>query len=150
MSKSLHGTGMNNTSITINPREVINIEHVYPTFVVTTSWLIQLLLCVSVKNLNNWDSWRHPRKKHICIEINDNCATVRTNPIHHQVEAAFSRFDISGDEQLDYKEFCNMMNARQRYIFHLDKVRNNIIIISKIRIFKHFKFFYNFAFQGQE
>jgi len=139
-----------------------------------TSWLIQLL-CVSVKNLNNCDSWRHPRKKHICNEIiplicrgshgntrvkffwpvqiftdltrkignllckfwckfyfpkillvykkwqirgmndiNDNCATVKTNPIHHQVEAAFSRFDISGDEQLDYKEFCNMMNARDK------------------------------------
>ena len=65
-------------------------------------------------------------------DINDNCATVKTNPIHHQVEAAFSRFDISGDEQLDYKEFCNMMNARQRYIFHLDKVRIIIDIISKI------------------
>ena len=31
---------------------------------------------------------------------------------YFQVEAAFSRFDISGDDQLDYKEFCSMMNAR--------------------------------------
>merc|ERR1711936_694638 len=31
-----------------------------------------------------------------------------------QVEAAFARFDISGDEQLDYKEFCNMMKARDK------------------------------------
>ena len=30
-----------------------------------------------------------------------------------QVTAAFAKFDISGDNKLDYKEFCAMMNRRQ-------------------------------------
>jgi hypothetical protein len=30
-----------------------------------------------------------------------------------QVEAAFSKFDISGDNKLDYKEFCDMINSRE-------------------------------------
>ena len=33
-----------------------------------------------------------------------------------QVEAAFSKFDISGDEELDYREFCTMMNAKKSVI----------------------------------
>merc|ERR1739844_492180 len=31
-----------------------------------------------------------------------------------QVTAAFTKFDISGDDKLDYKEFCGMMNNREK------------------------------------
>ena len=30
-----------------------------------------------------------------------------------QVDVAFSKFDISGDKKLDYKEFCDMINSRE-------------------------------------
>ena len=30
-----------------------------------------------------------------------------------QVTAAFAKFDISGDDKLDYQEFCGMMNSRR-------------------------------------
>ena len=28
--------------------------------------------------------------------------------------AAFAKFDISGDDKLDYQEFCGMMNNREK------------------------------------
>ena len=31
-----------------------------------------------------------------------------------QVEAAFRKFDISGDDELDYEEFCRLMNSRDK------------------------------------
>merc|ERR1712083_18356 len=31
-----------------------------------------------------------------------------------QVEAAFKKFDISGDAELDYEEFCRLMNSRDK------------------------------------
>ena len=31
-----------------------------------------------------------------------------------QVTAAFAKFDISGDDKLDYYEFCGMMNNREK------------------------------------
>ena len=31
-----------------------------------------------------------------------------------QVDAAFKAFDISGDNKLDYEEFCKLMNNRWR------------------------------------
>ena len=31
-----------------------------------------------------------------------------------QVEAAFRKFDISGDNELDYEEFCKLMNSRDK------------------------------------
>ena len=31
-----------------------------------------------------------------------------------QVEIAFQKFDISGDEELDYQEFCRLMNSRDK------------------------------------
>ena len=31
----------------------------------------------------------------------------------HQVEEAFAKFDASGDDQLDYKEFCQMIHKKQ-------------------------------------
>ena len=29
------------------------------------------------------------------------------------MDVAFSKFDISGDKKLDYKEFCDMINSRE-------------------------------------
>ena len=31
-----------------------------------------------------------------------------------QVDIAFKKFDISGDEELDYEEFCRLMNSRDK------------------------------------
>ena len=31
-----------------------------------------------------------------------------------QVAAAFKKFDISGDDELDYEEFCQLMNNRDK------------------------------------
>jgi len=31
-----------------------------------------------------------------------------------QVDAVFKAFDASGDSQLNYNEFCNLMNSRSR------------------------------------
>ena len=47
-----------------------------------------------------------------------------------QVEAAFSKFDISGDEELDYREFCSMMNAKKSVITGIT------VIISQAKIAK--------------
>ena len=30
------------------------------------------------------------------------------------MEAAFRKFDISGDDELDYEEFCRLMNSRDK------------------------------------
>ena len=38
------------------------------------------------------------------------CAALSTR----QVEAAFKKFDISGDDELDYEEFCRLMNSRDK------------------------------------
>ena len=32
---------------------------------------------------------------------------------YFQVEAAFSKFDISGDNKLNYREFCDLINSRE-------------------------------------
>ena len=31
-----------------------------------------------------------------------------------KVKAAFAQFDTSGDDKLDYREFCEMINKRER------------------------------------
>ena len=36
-----------------------------------------------------------------------------------QVNAAFKAFDISGDNQLDYEEFCKLMNNRSVRGLHI-------------------------------
>ena len=33
---------------------------------------------------------------------------------HLKVKAAFAQFDTSGDDKLDYREFCEMINKRER------------------------------------
>ena len=33
---------------------------------------------------------------------------------YSQVKAAFKQFDTSGDDKLDYREFCEMINKRER------------------------------------
>ena len=30
-----------------------------------------------------------------------------------QIEAAFTKYDISGDDMLNYKEFCDMIHKRE-------------------------------------
>merc|ERR1719431_1285841 len=44
-----------------------------------------------------------------------------------QVTAAFAKFDISGDDKLDYQEFCGMMNNRgkeKQKERELEKIKN--------------------------
>ena len=36
-----------------------------------------------------------------------------TNLTDEQVQIAFAKFDTSGDDSLDYREFCEMINKRQ-------------------------------------
>lgn len=40
--------------------------------------------------------------------------TICTNLSDDQVKMAFSKFDTSGDDKLDYREFCEMINKRER------------------------------------
>ena len=39
--------------------------------------------------------------------------TICKNLTDEQVRAAFAKFDTSGDDQLDYREFCQMINNKQ-------------------------------------
>ena len=39
--------------------------------------------------------------------------TICKNLTDEQVRVAFEKFDTSGDERLDYREFCEMINKRQ-------------------------------------
>ena len=38
--------------------------------------------------------------------------TICKNLTDEQVKVAFAKFDTSGDDKLDYKEFCDMINKR--------------------------------------
>ena len=40
--------------------------------------------------------------------------TICKNLTDDQVKAAFKQFDTSGDDKLDYREFCEMINKRER------------------------------------
>jgi len=40
--------------------------------------------------------------------------TICKNLTDEQVKAAFKQFDTSGDDKLDYREFCEMINKRER------------------------------------
>ena len=40
--------------------------------------------------------------------------TICKNLTDEQVKAAFAQFDTSGDDKLDYREFCEMINKRER------------------------------------
>lgn len=31
---------------------------------------------------------------------------------HFQIEIAFTKYDVTGDEMLNYKEFCEMINNK--------------------------------------
>ena len=39
--------------------------------------------------------------------------TICTNLTHEEVEIAFLKFDTSGDDKLDYREFCTMINNKR-------------------------------------
>ena len=39
--------------------------------------------------------------------------TICKNLTDEQVRVAFDKFDTSGDDRLDYREFCEMINNRQ-------------------------------------
>ena len=39
--------------------------------------------------------------------------TICKNLTDEQVRVAFDKFDTSGDDRLDYREFCEMINKRQ-------------------------------------
>jgi Ca2+-binding EF-hand superfamily protein len=38
--------------------------------------------------------------------------------LHDQVKEAFAKFDSSGDDKLDYREFCQMINKKQEEAGH--------------------------------
>ena len=40
--------------------------------------------------------------------------TICKNLTDEQVKTAFKQFDTSGDDKLDYREFCEMINKRER------------------------------------
>ena len=42
--------------------------------------------------------------------------TICTNLSDDQVKMAFSKFDTSGDDKLDYREFCEMIKQKVRII----------------------------------
>ena len=42
--------------------------------------------------------------------------TICTNLSDDQVKMAFSKFDTSGDDKLDYREFCEMIKQKVRTI----------------------------------
>ena len=39
--------------------------------------------------------------------------TICKNLTDEQVRVAFDKFDTSGDDRLDYREFCEMINKRE-------------------------------------
>jgi len=39
--------------------------------------------------------------------------TICTNLTDEQVKMAFSKFDTSGDDKLDYREFCEMIKQKE-------------------------------------
>jgi Ca2+-binding EF-hand superfamily protein len=39
--------------------------------------------------------------------------TICTNLTEEEVEIAFHKFDTSGDDKLDYREFCTMINIKK-------------------------------------
>ena len=39
--------------------------------------------------------------------------TICTNLAEEEVEIAFHKFDTSGDDKLDYREFCTMINLKR-------------------------------------
>ena len=50
--------------------------------------------------------------------------TICTNLTDDQVKMAFSKFDTSGDDKLDYREFCEMIKQKVDTEY-IDKVDNN-------------------------
>jgi len=80
------------------------------------------------KDLNGKLSWEEfcgektPTEKAFCIMDVDNSGKVSKEEFRtfckalstKQVEAAFKKFDISGDDELDYEEFCKLMNSRDK------------------------------------
>ena len=55
----------------------------------------------------------------IMINCHEKCSiqefmTICKNLTDEQVKAAFKQFDTSGDDKLDYREFCEMINKRER------------------------------------
>ena len=47
--------------------------------------------------------------------------TICTNLTDDQVKMAFSKFDTSGDDKLDYREFCEMIKQKVNSEY-IDKV----------------------------
>ena len=39
--------------------------------------------------------------------------TICKNLTDEQVKVAFAKFDTSGDDRLDYREFCQMINKKE-------------------------------------
>ena len=52
--------------------------------------------------------------------------TICTNLSDEQVKMAFSKFDTSGDEKLDYREFCEMIKQKVRKILLLSPSHNQV------------------------
>ena len=40
------------------------------------------------------------------------CYWYHLNIILFQIETAFSKYDVTGDDMLNYKEFCGMINNK--------------------------------------
>ena len=45
--------------------------------------------------------------------VNQEFMTICKNLSDEQVKMAFSKFDTSGDDKLDYREFCEMIRKRE-------------------------------------
>ena len=54
------------------------------------------------------------RANRFLFKIFQEFMTICKNLTDEQVKAAFKQFDTSGDDKLDYREFCEMINKRER------------------------------------
>ena len=60
--------------------------------------------------------------------------TICTNLTDDQVKMAFSKFDTSGDDKLDYREFCEMIKQKvdTEYIDKVDTALTQIKLKLKL------------------
>ena len=52
------------------------------------------------------------REEHAITEDEQEFMTICKNLTDEQVNIAFAKFDESGDDKLDYREFCHMINKK--------------------------------------
>ena len=79
---------------------------------------------VSKQVSHHENNWHHQNIDIPCQEF----MTICPNLSDEQVKMAFSKFDTSGDDKLDYREFCEMIRQKVSCEMYLNHVAYYILV----------------------